>query len=148
MTDERNLTPEVQRAVVTAPESSTTLRELLAMAFRHRRLLLRTFIVIMVGAVLAGFLLSEYESEMKILVKHERVDPLVSAEESGPAQPVRVDLTEQEVNSETEILKSADLLQKVVLKEGLDKKVRLWRPDQWFASAEEKQNLRVAKAVD
>jgi uncharacterized protein involved in exopolysaccharide biosynthesis len=148
MSQERSLTPEVQRNVTIAPESSTSLRDLLAMAFRHRQLLLRTFLVIMVAAVLAGVLLSQYESEMKILVKHERVDPLVSAEDNGPAQPVRVDLTEQEVNSEVEILRSADLLQKVVVTVGLDKNVWLWSPDQWFASAEDKKALRIAKAAD
>ncbi len=51
---------------------------------------------------------------MKILVKRERVDPVVTAEASALPQ-FALAVTEEEMNSEVELLKSRDLLEKVVL---------------------------------
>ena len=61
-----------------------TLRDLLAIGFRRRRLVLITFLSTFALATLIVLMRpAEYESEMKILVKRERVDPLVSPEASA-----------------------------------------------------------------
>lgn len=98
---------------------SPTPRDLLAIAFRHRRLMVLSFLGILLGAILAAVLQpSRYEAGMKILVKRERVDPVVTSEASALPQ-FALGVTEEELNSEVELLKSRDLLQKVVLACGL-----------------------------
>jgi uncharacterized protein involved in exopolysaccharide biosynthesis len=53
-----------------------------------------------------------YDAEMKILVKQTRVDPLVTP---NPERPERVgNLTEQDLESEAELLKSRDVLEGAV----------------------------------
>jgi uncharacterized protein involved in exopolysaccharide biosynthesis len=94
---------------------SPTLRDLLAISFRHRRLLVLSFSGVLLGAILAAVLQpNRYEAGMKILVKRERVDPVVTAEASALPQ-FALGVTEEEMNSEVELLKSRDLLEKVVL---------------------------------
>jgi len=96
-----------------------TLRDLLTVAFRHRELMVLSFLGILLGAVLAGLLLpKQYEARMEILVKRERAYPVVTSE-SNPQQQVVANVTEEELNSEVELLKSRDLLEKVVLACGL-----------------------------
>jgi glycosyltransferase involved in cell wall biosynthesis/uncharacterized protein involved in exopolysaccharide biosynthesis len=60
----------------------------------------------------------QYESEMKILVNNERQDPVVSTDYL-PYKPQPQEQSEYEVNSESEILHSSDVLRDVVLKTGL-----------------------------
>jgi uncharacterized protein involved in exopolysaccharide biosynthesis len=100
---------------------SPTLRDLLAIAFRHRRLMMISFFGILLGAILAAMLQPpRYEAGMEILVKRERVDPVVTSEASTLPQ-FAVGVTEEEINSEVELLKSRDLLEKVVLASGLER---------------------------
>jgi uncharacterized protein involved in exopolysaccharide biosynthesis len=99
---------------------SPTLRDLLAIAFRHRRLMMISFLGILLGAILGAVLQpSRYEAGMKILVKRERVDPVVTSEASNLPQFASA-VSEEELNSELELLKSRDLLEKIVLASGLE----------------------------
>jgi len=94
---------------------SPTLRDLLTIVFRHRRLVVISFLGILSGAILAAVLQpNRYAAGMKILVNRERVDPVVTAEASALPQ-FALAVTEEEMNSEVELLKSRDLLEKVVL---------------------------------
>jgi uncharacterized protein involved in exopolysaccharide biosynthesis len=117
--DER---PDFNGRVESGLTSRFTLRDLLAIGFRHRRLVVVSFIVIL--SLVCAFVLlrpAQYEAEMKILVKRERVDPLVTSEESAP-RPLLFGVTEEELNSEVELLKSRDLLMQVVMEQGLPKR--------------------------
>ena len=99
--------------------SAPTLRDLLTIAFRHRRLMMISFLGILSAAIFAAVLQpNRYAAVMKILVKRERVDPVVTAEASALPQ-FALAVTEEEMNSEVELLKSRDLLEKVVLACGL-----------------------------
>jgi uncharacterized protein involved in exopolysaccharide biosynthesis len=94
---------------------STTLRDLFAIVFRHRRLMALSFFGVLLGTILAAALQpNRYEAGMKILVKRERVDPVVTPEASAQSQ-FALGVTEEELNSEVELLKSKDMLEKVVL---------------------------------
>jgi len=74
-----------------------------------------SFFVVFSGAILTAVLQpNRYSAGMKILVKRERVDPVVTAETSALPQ-FALQVTEEEANSEVELLKSRDLLEKVVL---------------------------------
>jgi len=92
-----------------------TLRDLATPLFRHPKLMLWMFLgVVLVTAATALLLPKDYQAKMKILVKRDRVDAAVSpvwdAVMSTPG-----DVTEEELNSEVELLRSRDLLEKVVL---------------------------------
>ena len=117
-----NSTDDGNRAI------TPTLRDLLAVAFRHRRLVVISFLGIFLGALLSALVLpKQYEAQMKILVKGERADPVVIPQSN--AQPrFSLTVTEEELNSEVELLKSRDLLEKVVIACGLHvpKKNSLW----------------------
>ncbi len=64
-----------------------TTRDILAVGFRQRRLIITTFFGILAAVIVLAFTLPKhYESEMKILVRHERADSVVSAERDAPHQ--------------------------------------------------------------
>jgi uncharacterized protein involved in exopolysaccharide biosynthesis len=92
-----------------------TLRDVATPLFRHPKLVLLTFLSFVLGAVLGIILLPrDYEAKMKILVKRERVDAAVSpGRDAAMSNPG--DVTEEELNSEVELLRSRELLEKVVL---------------------------------
>lgn len=93
---------------------SPTLRDILTPIFRQRRLVVISFLGIL-GGTLLWTLLSpkQYQAQMKLLVKRERVD-------NGLAR-ASAEVSEEEINSEVELLKSRDLLEKVVVQCGLDR---------------------------
>src|SRR6476659_2541215 len=104
------------------PAPSWNTRDLVSTAFRHHRLLLGCFCAVCFLAFLAAIIKpSEYASEAKVLVKHERSDPLVTAGAEQIESPERSVSTE-ELNSELELIQSEDLLRKVVLTSGLAKR--------------------------
>src|ERR1700723_3153568 len=92
------------------PERLVTLRDIVTPLFRRRKLLLWTFLGLLVATVLAVIWVpADYQAETKILVKHDRVDAAVSSgRDDAIANPE--DVTEEELNSEVELLKSRDLL--------------------------------------
>jgi uncharacterized protein involved in exopolysaccharide biosynthesis len=102
---------------------------------RHRRVMTISFVGVFLGAVLGTFLLpSRYQATSKILVKHERMDPPISADSSGSTPQFSEAVTDTEVNSEVELIRSPDLLAKVATASGLQNKphsiwTNLWSRD-------------------
>lgn len=124
--------------------SSVTLRDVTAVLFRQRRLLIASFAVILVAAVvLSGAFSPLYKAEMKILVRHGRVDPVVTSQSNMPPQMFQEEITESELNSEVELLNTQDLLRKVVLANDLQTKWRSWRS----SFGRPKKEVEIAKAV-
>jgi uncharacterized protein involved in exopolysaccharide biosynthesis len=78
---------------------------------------------LLIAAITVGYTLrlpKQYQSQMKILVKNERPEMIVSADGAdGPSYHAEV--SETEINSEIELLNGANLLQRVVIKCGLEK---------------------------
>jgi uncharacterized protein involved in exopolysaccharide biosynthesis len=102
-------------------ERLPTLRDIAMPLCRHTRLMLVTFLTIVSATILGVVLLpAGYQAKMKILVKRERMDAAVSpGRDAVMANPG--DVTEEELNSEVELLKSRDLLEKLVLSCNLQK---------------------------
>jgi len=97
------------------PERLPTLRDIATPLFRRRKLVVLTFLGLVLGTILAVILLPKYyEAKMEILVKRERVNVAVSPGRE-PALTNPSDVTEEELNSEVELLKSRDLLEKVAV---------------------------------
>ena len=106
---------------------SITLRDVTAVLFRQRRLLTLSFAgILLLAILLSGVLAPTYEAEMKILVRHGRVDPVVTSQSNNPPQIMQEEITESELNSEVELLNSQDLLRKVVLANGLQTRQHSW----------------------
>ena len=96
-------------------DHSATIRDLLAVGFRQRKLILHTFLAIFVTSIFVAFFLPRrYEAEMKILVRHERAESVVSPDRAAPVQ-VQTEVSEEELQSEAELLKSKDLLTRVAI---------------------------------
>jgi len=101
-----------------------TLRDLLAIGFRHQRIAALCFFGIAAGAILATLLTApQYRATTKFLVDRERIDPIVSPEANTVVPAGEV--TEEEINSEVGLLRSNDVLRHVVTSCGLDQRKRL-----------------------
>lgn len=122
-----------------------TLRDLLAVGFRHKRAFALCFCGVLLGTMLAALLMPPtYRSETRILVKHERVDPIVSADQTAPMVQGRNDeVTEEQMNSEAALVTSDDVLRRTVVACGLQNRKSLVG---WIFGRTEEQ--KIAKAVD
>ena len=117
---------------------------MLAIGFRHKRAFVLCFCGILAGSILAIFLVPPtYESVSQILVMRERVDPVVSAEKNDPLQ-IKGEVTEEEMNSEAELINSDDVLRKTVVASGLDQAPSLFS----FLSSGPDPDQRISKAID
>jgi uncharacterized protein involved in exopolysaccharide biosynthesis len=97
-------------------ENPISIREGASALFRRRGLVLFTFLAVVLGTAIVTYVIpNKYESRMKILVKNQRVDVAITPEATGGA-PAGVDneVSENEINSEIELLTSRDLLVQVV----------------------------------
>jgi uncharacterized protein involved in exopolysaccharide biosynthesis len=108
------------------PQLKVTLRDALVPIFRQKRLATIIFLGIFGGTILFALLLPpRYEAEMKILVNQERVDPVITSDaEIEQRANASSAVSEEDLNSEVELLKSRDLLEKVVLASGLESQTK------------------------
>jgi uncharacterized protein involved in exopolysaccharide biosynthesis len=96
-----------------------TRRDLVARIFRQRSIFLGCLLVVIAGFVITGQFRPKYRAEMKILVRKERVDPVVTTGQASTPELQTMTVREEDLNSEAEILKGQDLLLQVVLNAGL-----------------------------
>jgi uncharacterized protein involved in exopolysaccharide biosynthesis len=106
---------------VTRKGIELSLRDFALPLFRRKKLLIWTFIIVLVGIPLIALLGGPaYSSRMVILVNRERLDPLVSTEATTQLITTDNPVTPEEINSEVELLRSRDVLEQVVLANGLE----------------------------
>ena len=100
--------------------NAVSLKDLTAILDRRKRLILTVFVLVVAG-VAGGTLLmpKQYETRMKVLVKNERADMIVSPDSNG-SSGYHGEVSEAQINSEIELLTSNNLLQQIVEKCGLD----------------------------
>lgn len=96
-----------------------TRRELAARVFRQRTIAVVCFLLIVAGFVLSGQFKPKFQSEMKILVRKQRVDPVVTTGQISNPELQQLAVTDEEINSQVELLHNEDLLRDVVLQAGL-----------------------------
>ncbi len=117
----RELNPSPQLLQKSLPNLS--LRDLAAPLFRRKWVLITTFLGVFVAAGLAGLVTPpQYTSRMSVLVNRERIDPVVT---TGATTQLVTDgnaVSEEEINSEAALLKSRDVLERVVLANDLQKR--------------------------
>jgi uncharacterized protein involved in exopolysaccharide biosynthesis len=107
------------------PQAFPSMRDLAAVLFRQKRTLLVSFLLVFVAVLFYGLVFPPYESQMKILLRHSRVDPVVAAIPSQ-AEFERESVTEEEVNSEAELLQDDQMLRAVVENTGLISEGHSW----------------------
>jgi len=125
---------------------SPTLRDLLSVVFRQRRLAVISFVLVFLAIVLYGLVAPPYQAEMKVLVRRGRVDPVVTSTPSQ-AEFEREGVTEEELNSEVELLHDDEILRTVVRHAGLLSEGHSWF---WslFGDNQERQLARAVRRID
>jgi uncharacterized protein involved in exopolysaccharide biosynthesis len=79
-----------------------------------------TFLSVLTIVILAAALIpAQFTSRMAILVNRERLDPLVTTGTTTQMITIGNPVSEEEINSEAQLLKSRDVLEKVVIANGL-----------------------------
>src|SRR5438067_12953302 len=105
-----------------APAHTIRIRDGAGALFRRKGLVLFTFLTVIVGTVIVTLLLpNRYDSRMKILVKNQRVDVAITPQATNAVNAPSVDneVSENQINSEIELLTSKVLLTQVVNETGL-----------------------------
>jgi uncharacterized protein involved in exopolysaccharide biosynthesis len=99
--------------------SSPTLRELAAVLFRQSRFVAASFTLVFLTTLIYAFVSPRYEARLKVLLRRGRSDPVVSAQPTSLADFTRPAISEEELNSEVELLRDEGLLKQVVVQCGL-----------------------------
>lgn len=95
-------------------------RDVLAVGFRHKRVVALCFCGILLGTIATAVLQpKQYVATTKFLIERERVDPVISPGASQTATSTPGEVTEEELNSEVELLQSDDVLREVTVACGL-----------------------------
>ncbi len=114
-----------------------TIFDLIRVLYSRKLLLIGVFIAIVTAGMIVTLLLTPtYQSTMKILVTRDRIDPQVTAAEKN-TEGSRGSLSEEEFNSELEILQSRAVIEGVARQIGLDKQYAVG-PIGRFASLRDK----------
>ena len=130
-----------------------SLRELAAPLFRRKRVLVATFLITLAATVFASFLAPpQFTSHMSILVNRQRLDPLVTTEATTQVLTSSDPVSEEDINSEAQLLKSRDVLEQVVFANGLQKQhgislLNLLYPRQTEADRVERAVRSLAKNI-
>jgi protein tyrosine kinase modulator len=96
-----------------------TMRELAMVLFRRRRVFVCVSGLVLAIAALYAFAGVKYQANMKVLVRRGRADAPVSVAESAPLDLTRMAVTEEELNSEVELLRDDEVLRRVVEETGV-----------------------------
>lgn len=99
------------------PQVPTT-RDVAMVLFRRRRVLIWGFSIVLAASILYAITGTKYQASMKVLVRRGRADAPVSAAVNAPLDLTRMGVSEEELNSEVELLRDAEVLRKVVEQTG------------------------------
>jgi len=108
------MTAEVPARNESTDSTAPTLRDLLVVLFRQRRVASCTFLLVLLLTATCAWITPAYQAHMKVLLRRGRVDPVVTAEPNSPIALTHPDISEEELNSEVELLRDQELLQTVV----------------------------------
>src|SRR5205807_4529782 len=134
----RELTTSVGR-------QNISLRDGAAALFRRKWMVLIIFFTVVLGTIALTLVLPDkYESRTKILVKNQRVDVAITpGNASAPSVGSEGEVTENQINSEIELLTGRDLLTQVVTDCGLAN-----QSGGLFSRTPPSESVRVERAVN
>lgn len=95
------------------------LREVVSAIWRHRFLAFLAFGLTVLGALLGAWRMpDQYEARMKVLVKNTRADLVVTPEQANGVVNT-AEITETQLNSEAELIRSQDILEQIAKEQKL-----------------------------
>src|SRR5271166_7052456 len=106
--------PDHELARRTEEPGSPTMRELAMVLFRQWKRFVVVAGLVFVMAVVYAIAGASYRAHVRVLVRRGRADPPVTAQPNAPPDFSRVEVSEEELNSEVELLKDDDVLRRVV----------------------------------
>lgn len=104
------------QSLIQSGPATISFRDGAGVLFRHKLLILFTFLTVSVGTAVVSFLMpNQYESRMKILVKNTRAElPITPEPTMAGGVGTETEVSENQINSEIALLNSKDLLSQVV----------------------------------
>jgi len=133
----RELTTSIGRQTISIRDGAAAL-------FRRKWMVLLIFLTVLAGTVLVTLVLPDkYESRMKILVRNQRIDVAITPGAAEPSVGTEGEVTENQINSEIELLTSKDLLTQVVKECGLAE-----QKSGWLSRKPQPEIVRVEEAVN
>jgi uncharacterized protein involved in exopolysaccharide biosynthesis len=129
---------------------SPTMREVATVLFRQRKLFVGVSGLVFVLAVVYAFAGATYRAHVRVLVRRGRADPPVTAQPNAPPDFSRVEVTEEDLNSEVELMKDDDVLRRVVEANDLAAHdwLRWFRPHEEEAARVERAAKKLARRLD
>jgi uncharacterized protein involved in exopolysaccharide biosynthesis len=124
-----------------------TLRDFSGVLFRQTPSAMACFfLIVALAAAVILMMPDQYESEMRILVKHDRADTMITTSANSD-RAMGPDVTEQELNSEIELIQGPDLLEQVAQATKLPDRLEeaSWNPlTRWIDSATRRFSSKTA----
>jgi uncharacterized protein involved in exopolysaccharide biosynthesis len=126
-----------------------TLRELAMVLFRQWKLFVTISGLVFAVALVYAFSGATYRAQMRVLVRRGRADPPVAAQQNAAPDFSRVEVTEEELNSEVELLRDDDVLRRVVEANDLASHdwLRWLRPNEGTAAQVQRAVKRLANRL-
>ena len=87
--------------------------------FRQRRVFVCVSGLVLALAVLYAIAGTKYEASMKVLVRRGRANAPLTAQENAPLDLTRLEISEEELNTQVELLRDDDVLRRVVQETGI-----------------------------
>ena len=130
-----------QRSLPRPPSRIFSVREIVEIVYRQKYVFLAVFVLAMLAMFAFGLWTPTYEAEMKILVHRQRADTVITPSANGNTDMGSDQVSEEDLNSEVELLNSRDLLRDVATSTNLANSTmpRFFSPGS--------PDMRLAKAV-
>jgi uncharacterized protein involved in exopolysaccharide biosynthesis len=122
------------------------MREVAVVLFRQGKLFAGVTGLVFILAVVYAFAGVTYRAHVRVLVRRGRADPPATAQPNAPPDFSRVEVTEEELNSEVELLKDDEVLRRVARDNNLAAHdwLRWFRPHEEEAARVERAAKRLA----
>lgn len=128
------------------PPASVSTRDVLSIFFRQRRLVLVCFCAVMLGGLFYGLFSARYQAHMRLWVRRGRVDPVVTASAEQSLLLQQDYISEEQLNSEAELLRDEEVIRSVVNSLDLAKNAG-WTQWVWPGTAEQRTATAVRRAA-
>jgi polysaccharide biosynthesis transport protein len=139
--------PPIRRGL---QSSSPTLRDLAMVLFRQGKVFACAAGMVLIAVAFYAVAGAKYEAQMEVLVRRGRADAPVTDQENAPVDLTRLAVTEEELNSEVELLRDDEVLRKVVEANKLANHdwLRFLRPGEDHRARVERAARRLAKKLE
>ena len=126
-----------------------TVRELAMVLFRQRTAFVCVSAAVLAAALLYAVFGTKYQADMKILLRKGRADVPASAQQDAPIDVSRLDISEEELNSEVELLQDYAVLRRVVEENGMAERdpLHFLHPGEGRPERIERAARRLAKKI-